>query len=565
LALCIYQVGKAQIVVTSLMLDPGELAFLASCALLQLVLVIRVWQWRRRIAKAICELPGFAKGVVSQFIRKPSDSERVLRKQVSQLQLEFAQSYFSIAAVTLCLSFSVLQRNILTGRPLFLSPLAIWNGVLYNFSLVATWLPCILTLHTLNLWYFISHIFVAVWVSPSGCDASQAFSVRLFCLVAVQVPSLFFVQSCLMACSIYSGVAGIVVLRALLADPEDAADTILQHPGTLIAAEFVMAGCVGILVRFVHNTFEQRVAARLRENHVSSQLDAASGLLQLTCEAVMELDDDLRLTEHCPKLAAMLLRGGSSTQGLRFSEFVARDEAARAEEILRKDSASPSSVAQAFHTHLVDSCASKFRTEVFQIKYQLPSGQTRHLIGLRDFTDLQSLAGSKAADAIHDTDDREQLELYKGLSCLRGHSEAAPDSSRSFQATYLSEDSVNSGSQGSRGIMVQAVALQGKNMFLDLDVQAMLVCAASAPLTSLIGRRMSEVFVYNYSLELCMRLWRKAKKSHDLPDNMVSFERMPLFCLPRTIEISGIMQLSRTGLGDLHVILNFRPSALAQL
>ena len=76
-----------------------------------------------------------------------------------------------------------------------------------------------------------------------------------------------------------------------------------------------LAESAGILVRFVYNSFEQRVAARLRENHVSSQLDAASGLLQLTCEAVMELDDDFRLTEHCPKLAAMLLRGGSSTQG----------------------------------------------------------------------------------------------------------------------------------------------------------------------------------------------------------------------------------------------------------
>ena len=71
----------------------------------------------------------------------------------------------------------------------------------------------------------------------------------------------------------------------------------------------------GILVRFVYNAFEQRVAARLRENHVSSQLDAASGLLQLTCDAVMELDDDLRLREHSSKLAAMLLRSGSSTQG----------------------------------------------------------------------------------------------------------------------------------------------------------------------------------------------------------------------------------------------------------
>ena len=267
--------------------------------------------------------------------------------------------------------------------------------------------------------------------------------------------------------------------------------------------------------------------------------------------------------------ALLCLASLEPDQGLRFSEFVARDEAARAEEILRKDCGShgSSSAAQAFHTRLVDSCASKFRTEVFQVKYQLPTGQTRHLIGLRDFTDLQSLAGNKATDAIHDVDDREQLELYDGLSSLRGHSEAATeDSTHPLQATCFPEDSdMDAGSHGDQGIMEQAVALQGKNIFLDLDCQAMQVCAASAPLTSLIGRGLSEVFVYNYTLELCMKLWRQAKQSHDLPDKMVSFERMPLFCLPRTLEISGIMQLSRTSLGDLHVILNFRPSALAQL
>ncbi|CAJ1407226.1 unnamed protein product [Effrenium voratum] len=539
------------------MLGSADLAHLAACALLQLALVVRffqkAWPWRWRIAKAICELPGFARGVVSQLSQKPSESDRILRKQVSQLQLEFAQSYASVGASTLCVSLSNLQRNVFTGnpRPRFFTALATWNGLFYNFCLVATWLPGILTVRTLNLCCLLSHVFVAVWLSPGGCVAPSAFAVRLFCLGAIQVPCLLFAQSWLMACVVYLGVVVMVVLRSLLGDAEDSAGTIFENPGTLVGAEIIMAACVGILVHFLYNSFEQRVAARLRENHVSSQLDAASGLLQLTCEAVMELDADLRLTEHCPKLAAMLLRGGFSTQGLRFSEFVARDEAARAEEILQySGSHGSSSVAQAFHTHLVDSCASKFRTEVFQVKYQLPSGQTRHLIGLREFTDLQSLAGNKAADAIHDTD-REQLELYEGLSCLRGHSDALD----------LSEDMDSSGCR----IVEQAVALQGKNIFLDLDVQAMQVCAASAPLTSLIGRSLSEVFVYNYTLELCMRLWRQAKQCQDLPDNMVSFERMPLFCVPRTIEISGIMQLSRTSLGDLHVILNFRPSALVQL
>ena len=76
-------------------------------------------------------------------------------------------------------------------------------------------------------------------------------------------------------------------------------------------------------------------------------------------------------------------------------------EAARAQEILmsriRSDRA-----AHAFHTHLVDSYSSKFRTEVFQVKYAMMDGRECHLVGLRDFTDLKSLAGENATDAIQD-------------------------------------------------------------------------------------------------------------------------------------------------------------------
>lgn len=51
------------------------------------------------------------------------------------------------------------------------------------------------------------------------------------------------------------------------------------------------------------------------------------------------------------------------------------------------------------HPGLVDTCSSRFRTEVFQVRYQQVDGQVRHLIGLRDFTDQQSLA-RKATDEI---------------------------------------------------------------------------------------------------------------------------------------------------------------------
>eukprot|EP00435_Cladocopium_sp_Y103_P047970 s211_g14.t1 len=74
-------------------------------------------------------------------------------------------------------------------------------------------------------------------------------------------------------------------------------------------------------------------------------------------------------------------------------------EAARATEILRSaddvndvDGGGKIS-ANVFHTRLVDTYSSRFRTEVFQVRYSKIDGGVGHLIGLRDFTDQLSLAG----------------------------------------------------------------------------------------------------------------------------------------------------------------------------
>lgn len=111
----------------------------------------------------------------------------------------------------------------------------------------------------------------------------------------------------------------------------------------------------------------------------------------------------------------MLLRdkGCASLKRARFTDLVARQDSLRAEQNLTYSQHGASNAcANAFHTHLVDSCSSKFRTEVFQVKYQMPSGRQCHLIGLRDFTDLKSLAGDKAADAIHDTCPNDEFDAH---------------------------------------------------------------------------------------------------------------------------------------------------------
>ena len=60
-----------------------------------------------------------------------------------------------------------------------------------------------------------------------------------------------------------------------------------------------------------------RVELEIQNCNAVTQLNAASSLLQLTCDAVVELDADLCLTKHSQELAAMLLRDpGASLEGL---------------------------------------------------------------------------------------------------------------------------------------------------------------------------------------------------------------------------------------------------------
>ena len=165
-------------------------------------------------------------------------------------------------------------------------------------------------------------------------------------------------------------------------------------PSARIGLEMV-SGVAAVISAIALQEFLKRSAERsVSLSKMSSDLEAARALLQLICDAVVELDESLRLSHHSPELAAILLRDASparrSLQGMRFRDFVATpEEAAKAQKELL--GVSSLSAASAFHTRLVDAYNSKFRTEVFHVRYQ-QNGRTSHLIGLRDFTDQTSLA-----------------------------------------------------------------------------------------------------------------------------------------------------------------------------
>ncbi|CAE7686624.1 DBP2, partial [Symbiodinium sp. CCMP2456] len=84
-----------------------------------------------------------------------------------------------------------------------------------------------------------------------------------------------------------------------------------------------LLSCVGVLgfAVVLRKMIWLKVELRLDRGNMEAQLSAASSLLRLTCDAVLELDQELRLKSHCPALAAMLLRDrpGASLEGTRFT------------------------------------------------------------------------------------------------------------------------------------------------------------------------------------------------------------------------------------------------------
>ena len=199
---------------------------------------------------------------------------------------------------------------------------------------------------------------------------------------------------------------------------------------------------------------------------------------------------------HCEDLATMLLRNwpGASLEGMHFSDFLPESESDRAVELLRdyhtNDCESQHGViAQAFHTRLVDSCASQFRTEVFHVRYTTWDGSTRHLIGLRDFTDQGSLALSRAdaAEAVDlcpmrpmSTSPRPSRPQPATPSGVRGHgfdASIVPDLLNQTVVT-AAEDPL-------------LVAAQQKLNLLEIDTVELVIDSASASVAFLAGKQVS--------------------------------------------------------------------------
>jgi len=446
--------------------------------------------------------------------------------------------------------------------------------VAHSVLLIPYWKPSLLKPPCLNCCYIGVQLYIAFWISPWNATFDDMFVLELLGFALGSVPAAVMATNALVLLLGWFPVCGVVLLRVstetdfAVAQP----DTVV-NPRTLIFINILFTGVLFVAYKLSTKLLQNSVESAIRENDSNSHRSAASSLLVLTCDAVCEIDSELKLLSHSNTLATMLLRQtGASLEGRKFTDFIAPGEANRAEELLltpRDDGA-----AYAFHTHLVDSCSSKFRTEVFQVKYAMMDGQECHLLGLRDFTDIKSLAGDNAADAIregHSPHDDDWPPPTLGELDISGNA----DSRLSYQLGNFSSDASEASNETleqhnhSNGIVEKRLMYAQKDAFLQIDMETETVDLASAPFENLIGKPISDSFASDFTKILLQRLCEHATRfrseHHKLPDQVATFTSMPIHVKDSLLTASGVMKVALTPFDRLKIIMRINQAEVTAL
>lgn len=135
----------------------------------------------------------------------------------------------------------------------------------------------------------------------------------------------------------------------------------------------------------------QNVNMGLRLKVRTIDLEAVSALLLGLCDAVVETDDKLYLTEDSRQLSTMLLQGQGTRGDLAgrdlLSFFCAEDK-----EHIRQSFKATSNATQttALNARMYDSLGNTLRVELLHIQFNNLAGELCHLVGMREFQDVAS-------------------------------------------------------------------------------------------------------------------------------------------------------------------------------
>eukprot|EP00439_Symbiodinium_sp_Y106_P080393 s224_g19.t1 len=492
--------------------DWHEAAFVAAAIVFELALFTKLTMLGLSGKKAVKEwLRSRLRFLKYLLLPLCSGKEEALVKESTYLHMRIARGVTHYLVVVALFGLILGQAFALMEQPFWLSIPQLWNILVSGLlGLTCMVFPSILRPSTTDVLYIAFNAIPLVALLPSHCLPQDLFMSWFVIFILVRLPSIP-LASC--------GLTVVDSLGLSTRDPTLLVRVDMYATVSTLAFSFIFLASLRMKAELIAGT-----------NNLSSQLSAASSLLRLTCDAVVELDSELRFTDHSPELSAMLLhdRPGTTLKAKCFTDFMQPVDAGRAIEILGASSnrsafSTQEITAHAFHTRLVDSCSSKLCAEVFQVKYSKLDGKSYHLLGIRDFTDIKSLAGPNA-DSL--------MSSPVQLSPRSSAGDSEPD-------------------------------CQPK-AYLDIDTEGMVVQSASQPLMARAGTACTDLFpsphmtlghlqqTMQTNVTMLLNQLRKeaelfAKRGEDPPMRVLSYQDMPvIFNAPHVHRITGNMQITQT-------------------
>ena len=509
--------------------------------------------------------------LVGLFRRQKTNSrsqDQMLWNEVLRIHIQLSQwsmifLMFAGGGLTTAAQFFFLSGS--EPESFWLSKSQLWTVlsgvvVVYLFSFV----PVRFRPYTVHAFYVTMNCLALIMLLPSHCPRDQLMRTSMTAIIIFRVPSLLLTPRTLLVLAMGSGYPLMSFLRFTL-EPVPETSGCAVDEQFRVRMEIYALLATTFLSFMVKSMVKRKVELSVDGSNLAKQLSAASSLLKLTCDAVLELDDNLRLTEHSPELSALLLhRPGSSMKEKRLTDFMKPEDAMRATQIL---SAGPSHYetqisAHAFHTRLVDSCSSKLCAEVFQVKYTKHDGKEYSLLGLRDFTDVKPLSGGNALDA---------FDLTVSTELPLSPATTATDTTLAVASSVVSDDRDDRDLRADDVSSVSAVSsseeslkVRPRTVYMDIDTEGMLIHAASSPVMALSGSSLADVFPSPHTRLLLEQLRREAdlfrSRGEEPPGRVLNYEEMPVILNPGTVvRITGTMQITQARFGRTHVLMAFSP------
>eukprot|EP00929_Paragymnodinium_shiwhaense_P045609 TRINITY_DN23276_c0_g3_i1.p1 TRINITY_DN23276_c0_g3~~TRINITY_DN23276_c0_g3_i1.p1 ORF type:complete len:663 (+),score=89.82 TRINITY_DN23276_c0_g3_i1:99-2087(+) len=398
---------------------------LHACGLAVTLLPRLAQAWRAWQVYRDCTDEQAAAASVDKPVRHAAALQLVLDARVKESRVVYARRYLYYVNLFCGLVMIMMASNMLLAKPRWMTPIQDYVlFVLYVGGLVIIYVldyerrqpggqsdRIIYTLFTLH------HVLLLVFIIGASSEY-VLHSVLSVC------PIMICSSAAMMQPRLVSLVAvGYVVVTSYKLDN---AAFMISWALELTLHLYILASSVGVtyLTRiWTWMQVHQTVAAH---NWRTERL-AAEGLLDLLCDCVVELDNDLRIVVESAKFASMVLVRGSLV-GRRIDEFLVQSSQSTLSGVLHGNS---QAVAGALNMEMMDALENTLKIELFYIQFSdIQASQERYLLGIRGYGDVSRIMRETRLPGVQSSAATEQAtpqhsELSATSSALRPVSEVA--------------------------------------------------------------------------------------------------------------------------------------------